>query len=162
MATATSRSTNRPATTATCCLRNLRRNSLHGVRTGVAICIGAPAARVAESAPVLSATTGCARSPLTVFSAPGFMCLAIADGRVDHGVEHVDHQIDQDELEGEKQDLGLDDRVVAHVDGVDQQAAHAGPVEDYFDDDRSSEQKSELKPHHGDHGDERIAQSVLD
>src|SRR5229473_3103479 len=154
---ATSRSTNTPAMTATCCLRNLRQNSLHGVRTDVAICTGASAARVAESAPVLSATAGCATSSLTVLSALGIMCLAIANRRVDHGVEHVDHQIDQDELKREKQDLGLDDRIVAHVHGVDQQATHAGPVEHHFDDDRSSEQKAELQPHHGDHRDERIA-----
>src|SRR6266851_2174758 len=126
---ATSRSTNTPAMTATCCLRNLRQNSLHGVRTDVAICTGASAARVAKSAPMLSATTGCATSSLKIFSALGFMRLAIANRRVDHGVEHVDHEIDEDELEREKQDLGLDDRVVAHIDGVDQQAANAGPVE---------------------------------
>ena len=56
----------------------------------------------------------------------------------------------------------LDHRVVAHVDRVDQQPSHAGPVEHDFDDDRAAEQEAELQAHHRDDRDQRIAQAVLD
>src|SRR6266404_931805 len=136
MASTTSNPTNNPATTATCCLRNLRQNSLHGVRTAAT-----------------SATAGISASA-GWSSARSFMASAIADGRIDDRVEHVDDQIDQHEFEREQQDESLNNRIVAHVDRVDEKPAHSRPIEDDFDDDRAAEQETELQPHHGDHRDQ--------
>ncbi len=86
----------------------------------------------------------------------------VADGRVDEAVEHVHHQVDEDELQREKQHQRLDDGVVAHGHGVHQQAAEAGPVEDRLHHDRAAQQKAELQAHHGDDRDERVAQAVLE
>src|SRR5438034_10187057 len=102
MASTTSNPTNNPAITATCCLRNLRQNSLHGVRTAAT-----------------SATAGISASA-GWSSARSFMASAITDGRIDDRVEHVDDQVDQHEFEREQQYQSLNDRIVAHVDRVDE------------------------------------------
>ena len=62
----------------------------------------------------------------------------------------------------EQQHERLDHRIVAHVDGIDQQAAEARPVEHLLDDDRAAEQEAELQAHHRHHRNQRVAQPVLD
>src|ERR1700681_2396441 len=101
----TSSSTNMPAPTATCCLRNLRQNSLQGVRTDAASC-----AMNASMAGI-----GCGSAPALSGMVSVAIALAVPDRRIDHRVEHVDDQVDEDEFEREQQHFRLDDRVVAHV-----------------------------------------------
>src|SRR5690242_14967115 len=115
-----SSSTNTAAIIAMCCRLNLRQNSVHGVR----ISCGAVAA--------LSAVTLIASS-------------LEANGRIDDRVQHVHDQIDHDELQREQQHLCLNHGIVAHLDGIDEQAAKARPVEHLLDDDRAAEQKAELQ-----------------
>src|SRR5665811_770399 len=88
-ASSTSTNTRSNATTATCCFLNLRQNSLQGVRTP-ALCA--------------AATT----------SLPGVVVIAgssVANGGIDEAIKHVNHQVDQDELELEQQHQRLDDGV---------------------------------------------------
>src|SRR5688572_5246347 len=56
--------------------------------------------------------------------------------RIEHGVEHVDHEVDEDEDRHDHQQVGHDDRPVELVDRVDQQLAGAGPGEYRLGDDR--------------------------
>src|ERR1700682_1421442 len=142
----TSSSTNSPAATATCCLRNLRQNSLQGVRTD-----DASGARTASMTGI-----GSVSASMLCRIASESMGLPIPYGRIDHRVQHVDDQVDENEFERKEQHLRLDDRIVAHVHRIDQQAAHSRPVEDHLDHDGPAEQETELQPHHGDHGDERV------
>src|SRR5690606_23952755 len=81
---------------------------------------------------------------------------AIADPRVDGGVEHVDDQVDEHELDGEHQQQPLDHGVVAGVDRLDQQPAETVEVEHRLDDDGAGQQEPELQPDDGEHGDERV------
>ena len=48
----------------------------------------------------------------------------------------------------EQQHFGLNHRVVAHADRIDQQPAKSRPVEYGFDHDRAAQQKAELQAHH--------------
>src|SRR5512143_1487156 len=95
IATTTRATTNAPARSAPRCRRNRRQNSRHGVRTAAA-----PGA-TSESAGVPTVSL-------------------IADEGVQRAVEHVDDQVDHDELEREEEHLGLDDRVVVHLHRVDE------------------------------------------
>jgi len=54
----------------------------------------------------------------------------------------------------------LQERVVAVGDGVDGEASDAGPAEDFFGDDGSGEERSELEAEECDDRDERVAQGV--
>src|SRR5215211_5989971 len=101
MATRTSSSTKTPAPIATCCMRNLRQNSVQGVRTREEAAIAATGC----SAPAGRASTG------GVLMAGSL----VANGGIDEAIEHVHHQVDQDELEREEQHQRLNDGVVAHV-----------------------------------------------
>src|SRR4051812_44973340 len=110
MASSTSNSTKHPAYTARCCFLNLRQNSRHGVRT----CW------------LDAATTGWGGGNGKPDSGKGVLDSDMinsleTDTGVDHGIQHVDHQVDENEFQREQQDLGLDHRVVAHLDGIHQQ-----------------------------------------
>src|SRR5688500_7094806 len=52
-----------------------------------------------------------------------------ADARVDRGIEDVDHQVDGDEDEGAEQQVGGHDRDVDIGHRLDEQQAHARPLE---------------------------------
>ena len=54
----------------------------------------------------------------------------------------------------------MDQVVVAVRDGLDREAADAGPGEDGFGDDCAGEQRAELQAQHGDDGDHGVAQGV--
>src|SRR5690348_6524016 len=140
-ATSTSNATNPAANNATFCLRNLRQNSVQGVRTA-SLTVGAGAVTRTSSVAVS-------------------IDLSITNRRIDDAVEYVDDQVDQDELEREQEHERLNHFVVAHVDGIDQQAAETGPIEYLLDDDRAAKQEAELKPHHRDDGNQRVAHAVL-
>src|SRR5438552_1307963 len=65
---------------------------------------------------------------------------AMADPRIEHGVEHVDDEIHDDEARRDEQHDALHDDEVAGVDGADQQAADAGQREDGLDDQGAADQ----------------------
>src|SRR5690242_16823806 len=115
IATKTSRSTKAPTTSATFCRLNLRQNTDHGVRTASAV---ATAFGSGGSGSCATST----RSGVESMS-------AVTDRRVDEPVQHVDDQVDEDELEREQEHERLDRRIVPHVDGVDEQSAEPRPVE---------------------------------
>ena len=58
----------------------------------------------------------------------------MADPRIEHGVEHVDDEVDDHEAGGHEQHDALQDHEVAGVDGADQQPADARQGEDGLDD----------------------------
>src|SRR5690606_16150567 len=100
---ATSSTTNTSAATATCCFLNLRQNSRQGVRTLASCAEAAAAAGVGEMEGVVMLVG-------IPFGLAAF--LLVADGGVDVAIEHVHHQIDEDELQREHQHQRLDEGVV--------------------------------------------------
>src|SRR5476651_1575159 len=110
IATTTSSSTRTPAASATCCLRNLRQNSPQGVRIALSACI--PGATIFVSLPVVLMRTSLE-----------------TNGRIDNGIQHVDNQIDDDELKRKQQHFSMDYRIVTHGNSIEQQAPEARPVE---------------------------------
>src|SRR6218665_1612427 len=58
-----------------------------------------------------------------------FMQSSISDAGIQHGVEHIDEQGDQDVAEGKKQDQALNHGVVARQHRLDDQAAEPGQIE---------------------------------
>src|ERR1700709_1926097 len=119
IATTTSSSTRTPAASATCCFWNLRQNSPQGVRIALSACV--PGTTLFVSLPVVLM-----RNSLET------------DGRIDDGIQHVDNQVDDDELKRKQQHFSLDHRIVTHGNGVDQQAPEARPVEYDFNDNRAA------------------------
>src|SRR5713226_1637139 len=69
---------------------------------------------------------------------------AMADPRVEHGIEHVDREIQQHEADGDEQHHALQDDEVARIDGADQQPADAGQGEDRLDDDGAADQAADV------------------
>src|SRR4029450_8584674 len=58
---------------------------------------------------------------------------AMADPRIEHGVEHVDDEVHHHEARGHEQHHALQDDEVAGVDGADQQPADGGQGEEGLD-----------------------------
>src|SRR5262245_22997558 len=85
---------------------------------------------------------------------------AVADARVDDRVERVDQEAYQDEDRRRDDEHGLHDREVPGVDRVDDQLSHAGPGEDRFRDDGAAEQRPDLEPDHGQHGNGGVPERV--
>src|SRR6185503_4610436 len=82
--------------------------------------------------------------------------LAEPDPRVEEAVDHVDHQIQNDDARGQEQVDALDDRVVAPGDGVEQELADTGQDEDALHDHSAAEEGRQLEAHDGDDGDHGI------
>src|SRR5437588_11747965 len=59
----------------------------------------------------------------------------IADSGINPGITEIHQQIDEDDQRRDGKDDALDERVVALLDGLDDQAAHAGQRKDVFDND---------------------------
>ena len=79
---------------------------------------------------------------------------------VEVGVQHVDDQVHQHEARRDEQHAGLDDRVVALHDPVQDQRPDARQREDLLDDDRAAEQVADLDAGDRDDGDQGVAQRV--
>src|SRR5919202_3210284 len=60
----------------------------------------------------------------------------IADSGINPGITEIHQQIDQDDQRRDGKDDALDERVVALLDGLDDQAAHARQRKDVLDDHR--------------------------
>src|SRR5690348_16426328 len=74
---------------------------------------------------------------------------AMADARIERGVEQVDEEIDDDEGDGDEQHAALQHDEVARVDALDQQAPDAGQREDRFDDHGAADEPADIEPDHG-------------
>src|SRR5678815_259543 len=68
-----------------------------------------------------------------------------ADARIDHGVQHVDDQIDGHEDERDQQQVGRHDRDIDVLHGFQEQQAHAGPLEHALGDQCESDDRTELQ-----------------
>src|SRR5499433_1185824 len=86
-----------------------------------------PAARDSSAVVGRARSAESARRTSAMSLPPG---LPVGDPRIDDGVEHVDHQVDQDDRHREHGDGALGQRVVAGADRVDQHLAEPGPGED--------------------------------
>ena len=85
------------------------------------------------------------------------MSLIEPDLRIEHGVEEIDAEVDQHELRGEEEDLGLDHRIVAERYRVDEQPPKARPGKHGLDHDRTAEQETEFEPDQCHDRDEGVA-----
>src|ERR1043166_5790793 len=68
-----------------------------------------------------------------------------ADARVEHGVEHVDGEIDENEAERDDQDAALHERKVAGQDPLHHQCAYARPRENRLRQHRAAEEVTDRK-----------------
>src|SRR6185503_15803296 len=75
---------------------------------------------------------------------------AVADAGVDEPIEQVDHQVADDEADGDQQHDALNERIVAREHRVDHEATDAGQREDVLGDDGAADQRAELQAEHGD------------
>ena len=80
--------------------------------------------------------------------------------RVQQRIGNVHQQVDQDEHGHHDHQVGDDDGPVQHIDGVDQQLAHARPGEDGFGDHGKGDHRAELQGDHGDNRDKDVFQDV--
>src|SRR5438552_14520035 len=84
----------------------------------------------------------------------------IAEARVDRALEQVRRRVDADVGDPDRQRAAMDERIVARVDRLHEQAPEPGPGEDGLGDDRAGEQGPGLEAGHGGDGEERVAQRV--
>ena len=82
------------------------------------------------------------------------------DARVDEQVEHVNHDVDDDEGESNDDDDALNQVRLVALNALQNRGAHAGEVEDNLDDDGAAHEVTDLKTEGGDRGDQRIAKNV--
>src|SRR5262249_15210525 len=71
---------------------------------------------------------------------------AVADARVEIGVQEVDGQVDRHEQHGDEQDGALGQRIVALVDGPQHEAPDPGKGEHLLDDHGAAEEDAQLPP----------------
>src|SRR5262245_16754852 len=88
--------------------------------------------------------------------------LPMLDARVEPHIERVRGKGDGGHRGREEEGRALDDRVVAHEDGLDHQAPDAGPVEDGLRDHRTAQQGGDAQPEDGDDGDGGVFQDVAE
>src|SRR5690348_15757462 len=77
---------------------------------------------------------------------------AMADARVEYGVEQVDQEVDQDEADGDEQHAALEDDEIPQIDRFHQQPADAGQREDRFRDHRAADEAPDIETYYGDEG----------
>src|SRR5215510_2835175 len=82
---------------------------------------------------------------------------ARSDSGIDPAIEHVDHEIADDEAHRDQQHDALHQGVVARKDRVDHEATDARQREDVFGDDRAADQRAELQAEDGHDGNERVS-----
>ena len=82
------------------------------------------------------------------------------DARVDEQVEHVNHDVDDDEGKSNDDDDALNQVRLVALNALQNRSTHAGEVEDDLDDDGAAHKVTDLKTEGGDRGDQRVAQNV--
>src|SRR5260221_8378618 len=86
--------------------------------------------------------------------------LAKAHARIEHRIEDVDGEVDDDEHHHGEEEIGDDHRPVEQSDRRDDQPADAGPGEDRLGDDGEGDDGAEFQPDHGDDRDEDVLQHM--
>src|ERR1051326_3695976 len=86
--------------------------------------------------------------------------LGVTDPWIQVAVQEVHREAHGDERQRGKQDRTLHEREIAALDPIEHHASNTRPGEYAFDDDRPAQQIPELEPHHRDHRDHGILQSV--
>ena len=84
----------------------------------------------------------------------------IADARIEHGVEHVDHEVDQHKNHRHEQHQRLDHGVVAARHRQHEKLADAVEIEHLFGHHQPAEEERKLDADHGNHRQQRIPQRV--
>src|SRR6266567_8126423 len=87
---------------------------------------------------------------------------AVADAGIEPAVEEVDGKVDHHEERRDEQYGALGQRVVALIDGPEDEAADTGKREDLLHHHGAAEEDAHLEPGHRDDGDEGVAQGVLE
>ncbi len=82
------------------------------------------------------------------------------DARIDHRIEHIDHEVDDDDHRRQQHHAVADHDQVAIGDRLEDQPAKPRQIEHVLDHDRSSQQVGELQAHHRHDGDHRVAQHM--
>src|SRR6266850_329790 len=88
------------------------------------------------------------------------MCSFEADARIDDGVENIVHEEGDTVGDAGEVNDAHDDGAVLVEDGLDDQLAHAGNLEEMLEDERAKEKKREGGDGVGDDGDHDIAENV--
>ncbi len=79
---------------------------------------------------------------------------------IELAVDQIDDEIDQHEQKHHENQIGDHHRAVEHGDRIDDELAHAGPVEHRLGHDREGERRTELEAEDGDDRDRDILQHV--
>src|SRR3990170_505171 len=83
-----------------------------------------------------------------------------ADAGIEVRIREVNQQVDDDVDHGDEQHCTLHEREVLVRNRVDEQLADAGPREHRLGNHSPGQQRTELQPHDGNHGDEGVLQHV--
>src|SRR2546425_9551227 len=86
----------------------------------------------------------------------------VANARIEPAVEEIDGEVDHHEEGRDEEDGALGQRVVALIDGPEDEAADTGKREYLLHHHGAAEEDPHLEPGHGDDGDESVAQGVLE
>ena len=73
---------------------------------------------------------------------------------------HIDREVEENEEHGNDQDNALHLRIITLLNGLHEQAAQSGPVEDVLDQHRAAQQRSHLQSHHRHDRTDRVVQDV--
>src|SRR5438309_4878406 len=87
---------------------------------------------------------------------------AVTNAGIEPAVEKIDGEVDHHEEGRDEQDGALGQRVVALIDGPEDEAADTGKREYLLHHHGAAEEDPHLEPGHGDDGDECVAQGVLE
>ena len=78
------------------------------------------------------------------------------------GVEEVDDEVDDDEDQRDQHQVGRHDRDVDVLHRLDEQQAHAGPLEHRLGDDGEGDDRAELQAGDGDDRHQRVLQRMAE
>src|SRR5712691_13460935 len=84
----------------------------------------------------------------------------IADPRIEHGVEQIHREIDEDVERGDQHHHALYQREVVARDALHEQFSDAVEIEHLLGDHQAADQEGEFEPDDGDGGKQRVAQRV--
>src|ERR1700730_3506241 len=83
-----------------------------------------------------------------------------AHPRIDYSIQNIREQIHEDVRDSDHENTTLQQWVVAGGNGLYREAGDAGPGENCFCDDSTSQQRAELQTENGNDGDERVSKRV--
>src|SRR5687768_11240214 len=85
-----------------------------------------------------------------------------AQTRIDHEVQHVDHQVDDDEDQRDQAQVRCHHRNVGELHRLDEQQPHTRPLEHRLGDDGEGDQAAELQTHDRHHRDQGVLQRMAE